>query len=80
VAANLRALGVTVEEREDGMLIPGRQRVRGGEVDSLGDHRIAMAFSVAALRADAEVRIHGADSARISYPEFFTHLSQVVER
>jgi 3-phosphoshikimate 1-carboxyvinyltransferase len=80
VARNLRSLGVEVEEREDGLRVPGGQRVRGGEVDSFGDHRIAMAFAVAALRAEGEILLRGAEAARISYPEFFTDLEQLVDR
>ncbi len=80
VAKNLRAMGANVEEREDGLLVPGGQRLRGGQVDSAGDHRIAMAFSIAALRAQEETLIHGADAARISYPEFFRDLEQLLER
>jgi 3-phosphoshikimate 1-carboxyvinyltransferase len=79
VAANLRAMGARVEERDDGLLVPGGQQLHGAEVDSFGDHRIAMAFAVAALRAQGETRIKGADAARISYPEFFTVLGRVVE-
>ena len=79
VAANLRAMGARVEERDDGLLVPGGQRLHGAEVDSFGDHRIAMAFAVAALRAEGETIIRGADAARISYPEFFTVLRRVVE-
>jgi 3-phosphoshikimate 1-carboxyvinyltransferase len=51
--------------------------LRGAPIDSQGDHRIAMAFAVAALRANGESVIHGADAARISFPEFFDLLSQV---
>jgi 3-phosphoshikimate 1-carboxyvinyltransferase len=80
VAANLRAMGAQVEEREDGLLVPGGQRLHGAEVDSRGDHRIAMAFAVAALRAEGETTIHGADAARISYPEFFETLERISER
>jgi len=74
VAANLRAMGATVEELEDGLRIPGEQTLRGTEIDSFGDHRIAMAFAVAALRARGETTIHGADAAVISYPEFYSTL------
>lgn len=77
VAENLRAMGAKVEELEDGLTIPGGQRLRGGEIQSHGDHRIAMAFAVAALRATGETRIHGADAARISFPEFFHLLQQL---
>jgi 3-phosphoshikimate 1-carboxyvinyltransferase len=45
-------------------------------IDSGSDHRIAMAFSIAALRADGDTEIHGAEAAAISFPEFFTHLDQ----
>jgi 3-phosphoshikimate 1-carboxyvinyltransferase len=80
VAKNLRALGASVEEREDGLFVAGEQRLRGGQVDSAGDHRIAMAFSIAALRAENETVIQGAGAARISYPEFFQALDRLVER
>ena len=80
VARNLRTMGAQVEEREDGLKVPGQQQLHGAEVDSAGDHRIAMAFAVAALRASGETVINGADAARISYPEFFTTLESVVQR
>ena len=80
IATNLRAMGAQVEEREDGLRIPGRQKLRGAEVDSLGDHRIAMAFAVAALRAEGETRIRGAEAAVISYPGFFDALESVAQR
>ena len=80
IATNLRAMGAQVEEREDGLKIPGGQRLHGGEVDSLGDHRIAMAFAVAALRAEGETQIRGADAAVISYPGFFVALESVLQR
>ncbi|HLJ30318.1 MAG TPA: 3-phosphoshikimate 1-carboxyvinyltransferase [Candidatus Angelobacter sp.] len=80
VARNLRAMGGQCEEHEDGLRVPGSQRLHGAEIDSGGDHRIAMAFSVAALRADGESVIHGAEAAQISFPEFFKMLESVVER
>ena len=80
VAANLRAMGAHVEEREDGLVVPGGQTLHGAEIDSRGDHRIAMAFAIAALRAEGETMIHGAESARISYPEFFETLERIAER
>ena len=80
VAKNLRAMGAEVEEFEDGLDVPGGQRLHGAEIDSGGDHRIAMAFSVAALRAEGETVIQGADSAAISFPEFFDLLEMVAER
>jgi 3-phosphoshikimate 1-carboxyvinyltransferase len=79
IAANLRAMGAQVEEREDGLKIPGLQKLHGAELESFGDHRIAMAFSIAALRAEGETLIRGSESAAISYPAFFATLDQLVE-
>ncbi len=80
VAKNLRAMGAEVAEFDDGLDVPGGQSLHGATIDSGGDHRIAMAFSVAALRADGDTMIHGADSAAISFPEFFDLLDLVAER
>ena len=80
VARNLRAMGAEVEEFEDGLDIPGGQQLHGAVIDSGGDHRIAMAFSVAALRAQGETLIQGAESAAISFPEFFDLLDLIAER
>jgi 3-phosphoshikimate 1-carboxyvinyltransferase len=80
MAQNLRKMGAEVEEREDGLKIPGGQTLHGAELDSFNDHRIAMAFAVAALRAEGETLIHGSDSAAISYPAFFSTLEEVTER
>jgi 3-phosphoshikimate 1-carboxyvinyltransferase len=77
VAANLRSLGAQIEEYPDGLFVPGRQKLRGGEVDSFGDHRIAMAFAVAGLFAEAPVTIKDPGCAAISFPSFFTLLNQV---
>ncbi len=80
VARNLRAMGAEVEEFEDGLDVPGGQQLHGAEIHSGGDHRIAMAFSVAALRAEGETLIQGAESAAISFPEFYDLLEQIAER
>jgi 3-phosphoshikimate 1-carboxyvinyltransferase len=80
VAQNLRAMGATVEERPDGLSVPGSQFLHGAELHSHGDHRIAMAFAVAALRARGETRIHDAAAADVSYPGFFEDLNSVVQR
>jgi 3-phosphoshikimate 1-carboxyvinyltransferase len=74
VADNFRRMGVEVETTPDGMHIPGNQTLRAAELDSCGDHRIAMAFSVAALAAEGECTIHNAEAASVSYPEFFETL------
>ena len=80
VAKNLRAMGAEVEEFDDGLDVPGGQTLHGATIDAGGDHRIAMAFSVAALRAEGETLIQGAESAAISFPEFFDLLDRVAER
>jgi 3-phosphoshikimate 1-carboxyvinyltransferase len=80
IAANLRTMGAHVEEREDGFKIPGGQLLRGAELESFGDHRIAMAFSIAALRAQGETLIRGSECAAISYPAFFSTLEELGER
>ncbi len=80
VACNLRAMGAELVEHEDGMDIPGRQQLHGATIDSGSDHRIAMAFAVAALRATGETEIRGAEAASISFPEFFTALDGLLVR
>lgn len=77
VAENFRRIGIVVEETPDGMVIPGKQKFRAGRFDSFGDHRIAMAFSVAALAGDGPSTIDNAGAASVSFPEFFSILSQV---
>ena len=80
VARNLRAMGADLTEHEDGLDIPGNQQLHGTQIDSGDDHRIAMAFSIAALRATGDTEIHGAEAAAISFPEFFTHLNRLAVR
>jgi 3-phosphoshikimate 1-carboxyvinyltransferase len=77
---NLRAMGAEVTEFEDGLDVPGGQKLHGATIDSGSDHRIAMAFSIAALRAEGETLIQGAESVAISFPEFFNLLDLVAER
>ena len=80
VAENLRAMGAEVQEQEDGLRVPGGQQLRGADINSYDDHRIAMAFAVAALKAEGETRIAGAECVSISFPEFFGMLEAVAER
>src|SRR3984885_43745 len=80
VAKNLKAMGAIFTEHEDGLEIPGNQRLRGAEIDSGSDHRIAMAFAIAALRATGATEIHGAEAAAISFPEFFPYLDSLCQR
>ena len=77
--AALRAMGAEVEEFEDGLRVNGATRLHGAQIDSRGDHRIAMTFAVAGLIAEGETDIKDADCVAVSFPEFFELLSSVVE-
>jgi 3-phosphoshikimate 1-carboxyvinyltransferase len=79
VAENLRKMGAEVEEFPDGLRIPGRQVLHGGEVLSYGDHRIAMAFAVAGLIAGGATTIKDSGCVQISFPKFFETLASVME-
>ena len=68
----LRALGVSVEEYEDGFSVRGPARLRGGEVASFEDHRIAMAFLVAGAVSSDSIIVSQCDNVRTSFPEFST--------
>jgi 3-phosphoshikimate 1-carboxyvinyltransferase len=80
IAANLRAMGVSVTTLEDGLEIPGKQKFKAAEIHSYGDHRIAMAFSVAALAADGPCLIQDAKAASVSFPEFYTTLKNIARK
>jgi 3-phosphoshikimate 1-carboxyvinyltransferase len=77
LAEGLRRMGGDIDEQPDGFHVRGRVRLRGGEVDARHDHRLAMAFAVAALGASGPTTIHGAGAAAVSYPEFFTVLESL---
>ncbi|MGA2882462.1 MAG: 3-phosphoshikimate 1-carboxyvinyltransferase [Bryobacteraceae bacterium] len=79
IAENFRRMGLKIELSKDGFEVPGRQQFHAAEVDSFGDHRIAMAFSIAALAADGPCTVLGADAASVSFPEFFDTLQRVAE-
>jgi 3-phosphoshikimate 1-carboxyvinyltransferase len=82
MAENLRRMGASVEERPDGLRVEGRSagRLKGAEIDPHGDHRIAMAFAVAALGAQGQTRIRDAECAEVSFPDFFPALGRLVSR
>ena len=80
VAKNLKAMGATFTENPDGLEIPGNQQLHGAQIDSGSDHRIAMAFAIAGLRATGDTEIDGAEAASISFPEFFTSLDALALR
>jgi 3-phosphoshikimate 1-carboxyvinyltransferase len=82
LAENLRRMGATVEERPDGLKVEGRHagKLHGAEIEPHGDHRIAMAFAVAALAAEGATVIRDSDCAGVSYPTFFEELNRLAER
>jgi len=82
LAENLRRMGAKVEELSDGLIVAGRcaGRLHGAEIEPHGDHRMAMAFAVAALGAEGETVIRDAECAAVSYPDFFATVERLVER
>jgi 3-phosphoshikimate 1-carboxyvinyltransferase len=82
LAENLRRMGAKVEERPDGLRVEGRAagRLRGAEIEPHADHRIAMAFAIAALGAIGPTIIRDAGCVAVSYPKFFDDLERVAER
>jgi 3-phosphoshikimate 1-carboxyvinyltransferase len=79
LAVNLRAMGVEVAEKPDGFVIPGGGPLHGADIVTRGDHRIAMAFAVAALSARGETRIHDAECADVSFPGFWETLQRILK-
>jgi 3-phosphoshikimate 1-carboxyvinyltransferase len=73
-------MGAEVEEFDDGLFVAGPTQLHGALLDSHGDHRIAMAFAVAALLASDETEISGAECVAISFPEFFPLLESLARR
>ena len=81
LVAGFRALGIDADERPDGFIVghaAAASRPGGGTADARGDHRMAMAFAIAALAADGPSTIDGADAVAISYPGFFETMGTLV--
>ncbi len=77
LADGFRRMGADIDEQPDGFRVRATRRLRGGEVDARHDHRLAMAFAIAALGASGPTTIHGAGAAAVSYPEFFSVLESL---
>jgi 3-phosphoshikimate 1-carboxyvinyltransferase len=77
LVGGLRIMGADADERPDGFIIRPTRPLTGGEVDAHGDHRLAMAFAIAALGATGPTSINGADVVAVSYPGFFADLEQL---
>lgn len=78
IVKNLTLMGIKVEEKDDGFIIEGPQKLRGATVDSYGDHRIAMAFSIAGLITEGETQLLNTDCVEISMPDFFNILQGII--
>ncbi len=77
VTENLRAMGADVTPTDDGMIIEGGKILKGAQIRSYLDHRIAMAFATAGLTAEGETVIENSQCVDVSYPEFFNTLDQL---
>ena len=77
LADGLRRMGAQIDEAPDGFQVRGDRPLRGGDVDARNDHRLAMAFAIAALGASGPTTIHGAGAAAVSYPQFFSVLESL---
>ena len=77
VAENMRRMGIEISTFEDGFHVPGKQQFQGAEVESFGDHRIAMAFAVAGLSATGQTTVKEAEAASVSFPEFYNLLNHL---
>ena len=78
LVAGFRALGIPVDEYSDGFVVRGSGQPAGGVADARGDHRLAMAFAIAALSARSPSRVDGSDAVQISYPNFFETLDRLI--
>ena len=74
----LRGLGADIEATDDGFVVHGTGGLRGGTIDSLGDHRLAMLGAVAGLASRKGVEVVGMEAAAVSYPDFESDLASLL--
>lgn len=74
---NLKLMGADIEELEDGMVIKGKTKLKGANIETFKDHRIAMAFSIAELISDGYVKLDDEDCVNVSFPGYFDLLKQL---
>jgi len=80
VATQLNRLGANIEPTDDGMIIHGKSNLKGGAVDSLGDHRIGMMLAVASLVCENETTLENESCINISYPNFFEDFQKLIKK
>lgn len=78
ICTNLSALGVKTEETPDGFRVQGAETLKGGEVTSFGDHRLAMTMGIAGLISQGDIRLKGAEAVGVSYPHFWEDLDRLI--
>jgi len=78
MVTQLKKMGANIEETEDGMIIEGPTKLKGSEVNSGGDHRVAMALAIAGMVAEGETKVLGSDCISISFPQFECILKRII--
>jgi 3-phosphoshikimate 1-carboxyvinyltransferase len=76
MAAGLKVLGISVDEKPDGLVVRGG-KIQGGKIDSGGDHRIAMAFAMASIKASSVITVLNTDNVMTSFPNFVATVSEL---
>ncbi|MBT4249800.1 3-phosphoshikimate 1-carboxyvinyltransferase, partial [bacterium] len=79
IVINLRKMGASVEEFEDGLTITGPTKLKGANINTFKDHRIAMAFTIAGLVAEGNTILDNYDCVNISFPDFFKKIKMLVK-
>ncbi|NLK97555.1 3-phosphoshikimate 1-carboxyvinyltransferase [Defluviitalea saccharophila] len=77
MVSELKKMGASIRETDDGMIIEGGSALRGAQVESYHDHRVAMSLAIAALKAEKETTINNSDCVSISFPNFFSYLEKL---
>ena len=76
---NLKVIGVDATATDDGMIINGGNAICGGTIDTKSDHRIAMAFTIASLMTNEEIKLTDSKCVEISYPEFYNEITRLTK-
>ena len=77
MTSELTKMGADITATDDGMIIKGTGMLRGSDIESYGDHRIAMAFAIAGLVSEGKTTIHNSSCVNISFPQFFEIIDEL---